>query len=141
MEIEPGSVLRAAHLDNGSDWQVIELASADDVLALDATKVNWPNFKGVGALGPYPAGAPCDFEVRNLAPSSGMIEDPITGSLNAAIARWMQAEGRLQSDIVISQGTKIGRRGRVFISFDPGAPDRLLVGGEVQMLIEGIVRL
>ena len=36
---------------------------------------------------PHPPGHDIDFEVRMLAPSSGMLEDPITGSLNAVLAQ------------------------------------------------------
>jgi predicted PhzF superfamily epimerase YddE/YHI9 len=53
--------------------------------------------------------------VRMLAPSSGMSEDPITGSLNAAIAKWMLAAGRLQNPYLVAQGTSIGRLGRVAV--------------------------
>ena len=38
-------------------------------------------------------GSECDYEVRMLA-SNGM-EDPITGSLNAALAFWLRDQGRL----------------------------------------------
>ena len=35
----------------------------------------------------------------------GMPEDPITGSLNAAISCWLAGQGRLTRPIVLSQGT------------------------------------
>lgn len=134
LELEPGQVVRAAQLDNGSVWQVLELQSADDVLAIDAARVAWPTFVGVGVVGPHPAGSAVDYEVRNLAPSSGMSEDPITGSLNAAIAQWMHHDGRLTRDLTMSQGTQVNREGRVFIR---KAGDKIKVGGQVQILIEG----
>ena len=136
--IDPTRVLRTARLDNGPVWQVLELASADDVLAVDSSKVRWPEFKAIGLIGAHPKGGECDFEVRMLAPSSGMSEDPITGSLNAAIAHWMQREGRLPSRIVVAQGTVIGRCGRVHIT---PAADRVLIGGETQIMIEGTLYL
>ena len=73
-----------------------------------------------------------------LAPSSGMSEDPITGSLNAAIARWRHAEGRLSGITRIAQGTSIGRTGRVSVASDGGA---VWVGGQVHVLIAGTLAL
>jgi predicted PhzF superfamily epimerase YddE/YHI9 len=75
-----------------------------------------------------------------LAPSSGMSEDPITGSLNSAIAHWMLAEGRLRGPITIAQGTAIGRRGRVSIRRGKDQ-NGILVGGQIHILIRGTVAL
>jgi PhzF family phenazine biosynthesis protein len=91
-------------------------------------------------IGAHAAGAECDYEVRMLAPSSGMSEDPITGSLNAAIAHWLQAEGRLPAPVAIAQGTAIGRHGRVLIRPGKNAGD-IQVGGQTHILIEGMVML
>ncbi|WP_417513205.1 PhzF family phenazine biosynthesis protein [Minwuia sp.] len=141
LRIDPACIVRSAALENGPVWQVLELASAEDVLAVDSSKVRWPDFKAIGLIGPYPAGSECDYETRMLAPSSGMSEDPITGSLNAAIARWMHAEERLNRDLLVSQGQVIGRKGRIHIRRDAGNPDRILIGGATQILIEGHLEL
>lgn len=141
LDIRSASIVRTARLDNGPVWQAFELASAKDVLAVDSSEVRWPTFKSIGLIGPHPEGSECDYEVRNLAPSSGMSEDPITGSLNSAIACWMHDEGRLQNDLVIAQGTNINRHGRVFIESDPNEEGRILIGGQTQILIEGILTL
>lgn len=137
LDIDPASVVRTAQLNNGPDWQVLELESAADVLAVDSSKVRWPEFKPIGLIGAHPEAAECDYEVRMLAPSSGMSEDPITGSLNSALACWMHEGGRLTSRIVVAQGTSINRHGRVYIT--PSGPEgqKILIGGEVQMMIEG----
>ncbi len=141
LSIISSSIVRTAKLDNGPVWQVFELVSAKDVLAVDASKVRWPAFKSIGLIGPHPEGSACHYEVRNLAPSSGMSEDPITGSLNSAIACWMYDEGRLQNDLVISQGTNINRHGRIFVGLDPNEEGRILIGGQTQILIEGVLTL
>jgi len=141
LNIDPATVVRTAKLDNGPVWQVLELASAEAVLVVDSSLVRWPMFKAIGLIGPHPAGSECDYEVRMLAPSSGMSEDPITGSLNSALAHWMMEGGRLESDLLIAQGTTINRQGRIYISPDKSLPGRVLIGGHTQMLIEGTVRL
>ncbi len=138
LDIAPAQVVRTALLENGPVWQVLELASAAAVLAVDSGRVRWPAFNSIGLVGPHPAGAPCGLEVRMLAPSSGMSEDPITGSLNAALAQWMRSEGRLEHPIVVAQGTAIGREGRVHIRPDA---HRIWIGGRTHVLIEGTVEL
>jgi len=111
------------------------------VLQADSSLVRWPEVRAVGLIGPHPAGSECDFEVRMLAPSSGMSEDPITGSLNSALAHWMQSQGLLERSIVVAQGTKIDRVGRVYIDPDPSIAGRVRIGGQTHILIEGMVQL
>jgi PhzF family phenazine biosynthesis protein len=140
LEIPRDAILHTAQLDNGPVWQAFQLDSAEAVLALDASRVRWPTFKAIGFIGAHAPGAECDYEVRMLAPSSGMSEDPITGSLNAALAHWMRSEGRLPGPVTIAQGTAINRCGRV--SIQPGKqPQDIQIGGQVHILIEGAVIL
>ena len=140
LEISPQDVLRTVQLENGPVWQVLQLASAAQVLAADSSRVRWPAFNSIGLIGAHSAGAECDYEVRMLAPSSGMSEDPITGSLNAALAHWMHADGRLTGPVTVAQGTCMNRHGRVSIR-----PDRnrrsILIGGDTHIVIDGTVTL
>jgi len=140
LEISPDSIKHTALLDNGPMWQVLQLETAAQVLALDSSRVKWPEFKSIGLIGAHPPGSECDFEVRMLAPSSGMSEDPITGSLNAALAHWLYAEGGLTSDITVAQGTNINRHGRVSIrpDIDTG---KIFIGGDTHIIIDGQVTL
>jgi PhzF family phenazine biosynthesis protein len=138
--LPPDRILRTAQLANGPVWQVLQLTSAADVLAADSSKIRYPEFLGVGLIGAHPPGSACQFEARNLAPSSGMSEDPITGSLNAAIAQWMYGTGHWDAPVTVAQGTCIAREGRLFIRRD----DRtgiVWVGGQTCMLIEGTLTL
>ena len=75
-----------------------------------------------------------------LAPSSGMGEDPITGSLNSALAHWLQQQNRLDSGYVAAQGTVIGRAGRVHVRLAANERD-ILIGGETRILIEGTAEI
>ena len=138
LDIPPDLVIDSAQLSNGSDWHVLELANAADVLRIDASRTPFPAFKGVGLIGAHPPGSPCAYEVRNVSPSSGMEEDPITGSLNAAIAQWKCGAGRWAKEVVIAQGTQIGRKGRVFVRPEK---DAIWIGGDVQILIDGTLEL
>ena len=139
LEISPDDILCTAELDNGPVWQAFWLKDAESVLALDSARVRWPDFASIGLIGARPPGGECDYEVRMLAPSSGMSEDPITGSLNSALAHWLQTEGALQRPITTAQGTSIGRHGRVYIT--PREDHRVQIGGQTHIVIEGSVSL
>lgn len=136
--IDPSSIESVAQLDNGPVWKAFELESAEAVLALDASRLRYPEFLAVGLIGRHGPDADADFEVRNIAPSSGMSEDPITGSLNAALACWLKSRGALPSQYVAAQGTNINRQGRVHVRHQNG---RILVGGESHILIDGRLEL
>ena len=137
LEIPSDAIVNTAELCNGPTWQFFELNCAAAVLAADSSRVRWPTFKAIGLFAPQPAGNECDYEVRMLAPSSGMSEDPITGSLNAAIAKWMQAAGRLENPYLVAQGTNIGRLGRVAVK--ASTEGTVWIGGHVHILIDGHV--
>ncbi len=139
LDISSDSLLHAAELDNGPVFQALQLDSAEAVLALDSARVRWPDFKAIGLIGAHPPGGECQYEVRMLAPSSGMSEDPITGSLNSALAHWLQAEGRLPRAVMAAQGTSIGRHGRIAI--DPVDQRNVKIGGQTHILIDGEISL
>ena len=137
LKIPEHAIVQTALLDNGPVWQVFELENAEAVLALDGTGVRWPEFKPIGLIGPHPGSSEIDYEVRMLAPSSGMDEDPITGSLNSALACWLAEQDRLEQNLLVAQGTKIGRTGRVHIRRDGDDQSRILIGGHTNILISG----
>ncbi len=79
------------------------------------------------------------MEVRAFAACVGITEDPVTGSLNACLAQWLIADGHAPAQYVASQGTCLGREGRVWIEQD--ASDQVWVGGESVTCINGSVTL
>ena len=135
-----GDVVASASLDNGPQWNAFHLKSAQLVLDVNSGIIRPPEFNRVGLIGAHPSGNECDYEVRMLGPSSGMSEDPITGSLNAALAHWMHQRGELTKPVTVAQGTMINRHGRVNVRPDPQG-NHILIGGDTQILIEGSVNL
>ena len=133
------SIVDTVELCNGPTWQLFELEHASDVLAVDASRLKWPEFRFVGLFGPHDPGSECDYEARMFGFSNTMLEDPITGSLNAAIAQWMHASGRLQKPYRVAQGTRLGRSGRVTVK--PGRDGMAWIGGQVHILIEGKIHI
>ena len=69
---------------------------------------------------------------------SSVPEDPVTGSLNAALAPWLIADGHVPPPYVARQGTALGRSGRIHIRQHDGDT---WVGGAVATLVEGTVTL
>ena len=115
LEIDRADIVDAQWADNGPGWVAILLASAEAVLAIQAGGVDLD----LGVAGPLPAGSECAFEVRAFFPVNGRaVEDPVTGSLNASLAQWLLSSGRAVAPYIASQGTAIGRRGRVHITRD-----------------------
>ena len=72
------------------------------------------------------------------APGGGLFEDPVTGSLNAALGQWLIDSGRAPKRYVAAQGTAMGRAGRVFVEHDG---TDVWIGGHVAACIEGTVAL
>ncbi len=133
-------IIATASLNNGPQWNAFHLKSAALVLAVDSSVVRPPEFERVGLIGAHDAGNECNYEVRMLSPSSGMSEDPITGSLNAALAHWMHSRGVLTGPVTVAQGTNINRHGRVSVRPDASG-EKILIGGDTQILIEGTVTI
>src|SRR5689334_20451674 len=134
--IDRASIVDASWADNGPGWVAVLLASAEEVLAVrpGATDLD------LGLVGPYPPGSPQAFEVRAFFPKDGATtEDPVTGSLNAALAPWLLRTGRTTAPYVVSQGTALGRAGRVHISQD--ADGTIWVAGGTVTCIRGQAEL
>jgi PhzF family phenazine biosynthesis protein len=130
--VERGDIVAAEWVDNGPGWIGVLLADAERVLALRPGTMP----QAVGVAGPYPEGSECAFEVRAFFPQHGAtIEDPVTGSLNASLGQWLLGSGRARAPYIASQGTVIGRRGRVRISADYDG--RVWVGGAVTTCVTG----
>jgi predicted PhzF superfamily epimerase YddE/YHI9 len=110
----------------------------------DAVRALRPGFVedlDIGVVGMHPPGSAFAYEVRAFFAKNGTtVEDPVTGSLNASIAQWMLASGRVAAPYVASQGGALGRAGRVHIDADaPGAD--VWVGGSCVTCVTGVVDL
>ncbi len=140
-------ILDASWLVNGPEWIGLRLESADRVLAVvpDASVLGDLD---VGLVGPHrrhevsagEQGRP-DLEVRALisrgTPSPTVVEDPVTGSLNAGLGQWLMDTGAAPHSYLAAQGTVIGRCGRVHVEREE---DTLWIGGEVQPVVSGTVQ-
>ena len=134
--IARADMVAAAWADNGPGWIAVLLASAQAVLDVRPGDGDLD----VGLAGPYPPGSECAFEVRAFFPAGGRsVEDPVTGSLNASLAQWLLSSGRASAPYVASQGTVLGRRGRVHI--DASDDGTIWVSGGTVTRISGEIIL
>jgi PhzF family phenazine biosynthesis protein len=136
LRIDRAEILAAEWAVNGPEWLAVLLPSAAAVLALRPGTVD----VDLGVVGCYPPGSPQAIEVRAFMPKDGSTaEDPVTGSLNAALASWLLRTGRVTEPYVASQGTALGRLGRVHVSRDPSG--QIWIGGATVSFVDGSVEL
>lgn len=134
--IAAAQVQAASWIDNGPGWLGIRLASAEQVLALNPAR-QWPTRMDVGVVGLHAAGSDVACEVRAFFSDhqGAIIEDPVTGSLNASLAQWLFATGVMESDYIAAQGRCLGRDGRIFLARDDTG--QVWVGGATRTHVEG----
>jgi PhzF family phenazine biosynthesis protein len=142
LDLAPESVVASNWVDNGSHWLAIMLRSRDEVLALHPNYSILAGLK-VGVLAPFDPlrdGTFAQFEVRAFSAEDAGLghEDPVTGSLNAGLARWLIESRSASSKYIVSQGTALRRMGRVHIENDG---PQIWVGGTVRTCIIGKLML
>ena len=132
--------------DNGPNWRGVMLGSAEQVLALKPDAQVLAGLE-VGVVGPRGkvgvVGARGDgeaqFEIRAFfTVPAGIAEDPVTGSLNAAVAQWLIGAGLAPTSYIASQGAALGRAGRVHVLQEG---DDTWIGGDSVTCIDGSVSL
>jgi PhzF family phenazine biosynthesis protein len=133
--VDRDELLDSAWIDNGPGWVGVLLRNADAALAVEPDWAAFGDLK-IGVAGAY-ADGDLAVEVRAFCPGYGMPEDPVTGSLNAGVAQWLAGD-RLPASYVSSQGTVLGRRGRVHVETEG---DTIWVGGDALTTVRGEVAL
>lgn len=140
LKIPFSSIEAASWADNGPGWLAVLLRTRKEVLDIE------PDYEAlsdlnIGVAAPWnPAtdGTDAQFEVRAFCMREGVQEDPVTGSLNAGLAQWLTGCGLAPDHYVVSQGTRLGRDGRVCI--DRQGSD-IWVGGHTITRITGTLRI
>ncbi|CAN5845072.1 PhzF family phenazine biosynthesis protein [soil metagenome] len=128
---ESPDVIAVEWADNGPGWIAVLLRDADAVLAVQPAFTD----RFIGVAGPHPAGSSAAIEVRAFFPMHGsLVEDPVTGSLNASLGQLLVARGDVDPPYIAAQGQRLGRAGRVHVTV---ADDTVWVGGGTVTLIEG----
>jgi PhzF family phenazine biosynthesis protein len=138
LNLPPEAIIAANWVDNGPGWLAILLRSRRDVLALrpDYSALSGLRVGVVGAWDRSKDGSDAQFEVRAF--TAGGYEDPVTGSLNAGLAQWLIESDVAPSTYVASQGTALGRMGRVYVE---RSGLETWIGGAVTTCISGTLAL
>ena len=133
------AIKAAQWVDNGPGWVAVMLGSRQEVLQLKRDASVLPG-QPLGVVAPWDAacdGSEAQFEVRAFT-SRGDNEDPVTGSLNASLAQWLIGAGLAKPRYVASQGTALGRAGRVHVAQEG---DAIWIGGDVAGCVTGTITL
>jgi PhzF family phenazine biosynthesis protein len=118
--------------DNGPGWRALLLDSADHLYSIKPRDPKCALDIGLIAPSTQPD---VDFEVRAFFPgNSGVTEDPVTGSLNAALAQWLIQDGLAPERYTVRQGVALGRHGVVTIERADG---EIWVGGHSVTVLAG----
>jgi PhzF family phenazine biosynthesis protein len=135
-------------LRNGPTWLFVHLENESDVQMLKpdmsaVAKLSTENdVTGIAAFA-FIEGSKFAVHIRCFAPAFGVPEDPVTGSANAALPAYLARHGLLDRtgrEYVASQGTALGRDGRVHVRVLDGS-GRAEIGGQAVTVLVGEARL
>lgn len=128
-------LIDAMWIDNGPGWLGLLFDSAETILALKPER-SWPAALHLGVVGFHAPGSEFALEARAFHTDQHMtaVEDPVTGSFNAAVAQWLIEAGRLPGSYSVSQGAAIGCRGRIDVRVREGA---IIISGVTRTVIRG----
>jgi PhzF family phenazine biosynthesis protein len=140
LDLAPDAIVASNWVDNGSGWLAIMLRSREAVLALrpDYSTLSGLKVGVFAAFNRLKDGNSAQFEVRAFSVEDVGHEDPVTGSLNAGLAQWLIPSRMAPAEYVVSQGTVLKRRGRVYIEQDGS---QIWVGGMVRTCVMGKLML
>jgi PhzF family phenazine biosynthesis protein len=133
--IDPAQIKAAQWADNGPGWVAATLATRAEVLAIVPDSAAWAG-QNIGVIAPWNGnvdGDDAQFEVRGFF-GARPTEDPVTGSLNASLAQWLIGAGLAPDTYIASQGTALGRAGRVHVA---RVGSDIWIGGETTICIDG----
>jgi PhzF family phenazine biosynthesis protein len=143
----PAATLDIRLVDNGPHWWVCDLGEASRVRtltpALKAIRRLCERHRtiGVGVFG-QEMGGTAQMAVRAFCPADDIPEDPVTGSLNAAIMAWLALSDtpRYGLAYLASQGREVGCDGYVSVRRD-AASGAITIGGACALVIRGELAL
>jgi trans-2,3-dihydro-3-hydroxyanthranilate isomerase len=131
--------------DLGPSFVYVALPTVEDVAALKPDFQALMEFtSGVNCFAPFD-GSTTRWKTRMFAPSSGVYEDPATGSAAGPLAVHLLRHGRIESghEIEIEQGVEVRRPSRLYARATGTAAEieRVEVGGSAVVVARGEFRL
>ena len=137
LRLKADEVVAHSWCDNGPAWRGLLLRDARRLLEITPDQTVLQGWE-VGLIAPQVETSDTTFEVRAFFPGHcGLAEDPVTGSLNAAMAQWLIGAGLAPHKYTVAQGSRLGRKGLVHIERDN--LNTIWVGGDTVTCIQGQV--
>jgi trans-2,3-dihydro-3-hydroxyanthranilate isomerase len=138
-----GAELPVEVYDNGVRHVYVCLESVEEVAGLA------PDLRRLGVRAPLCfncfAGEGRSWKTRMFAPSSGVAEDPATGSAAGPLALHLARHGRIGfgEEIEISQGVEVGRPSKLYARVEGSAEEveRVEVGGSAVIVARGELKV
>ncbi|GGJ92780.1 PhzF family phenazine biosynthesis protein [Pseudomonas matsuisoli] len=130
----------------GIPWLLVRVPTLEACLALepDVAALNELlhacNATGLAIYAPQPDALIAEYELRTFLVEHGsLVEDPVTGSANACLARLLQTQdfpdgSQTRDGYRARQGTRLHRDGRVSVIYRSGDP---WIGGHSVTLVDG----
>lgn len=134
--VDAGDVIEAYALKNGPCWHLLRLDSAAKVLAAKP-EVHAPVGVEIGLAGPCDAESKADWEIRGFfANHRGiLVEDIVTGSLNASTAQHLFKSGLAKGHYIANQGRMTGADGVIYCRED--GDGNVWIGGKCATISSG----
>lgn len=139
--VDEADVLASGWVDNGPGWAGLLLRDAECVTSVtpDISRRVGEGPVDIGVVGFHDDASEARYEVRAFFSNhrGELVEDPVTGSLNASMAQWLIGEGLATPPYIATQGSVLGRSGRIHISTDESGS--VWVGGAVFDVVYGSI--
>jgi PhzF family phenazine biosynthesis protein len=133
--LDDDEVVNLEWIDNGPRWIGVELADTARLATLNPRPVDDDEVDiAVFVVGSDLEGV--DVELRCFF-GTDVREDPVTGSANASMARYLLAHNKVSFPYVAAQGNYMGRNGRAYVSADDDGS--LWVGGDAKTRVVGTI--
>lgn len=141
LSLNPKQIQASQMLDNGNRFFAFLLDSTQTLSQIEPHLARLLQSKiNVGLIAPYMEKTDtniqtADYEVRSFLHTYGLEEDPISGSLNAAIGQWLIESKLAPQRYIVSQGSAIGRDGKLSIWQDD--EKNIWIGGQAIISTQG----
>jgi PhzF family phenazine biosynthesis protein len=140
----PSTCVEPLLIDVGPVWLATRLESVDALysIEIDPAKITALSH-AVKASGVtvYAVDEASEIHVRSFAPAEGILEDPVCGSGNAAVAAHVRDSGMIDSigsTYTARQGAALGRNGKIQVRIDG---HDISIGGMAVTAIDGTIYL
>jgi trans-2,3-dihydro-3-hydroxyanthranilate isomerase len=153
LDLKPGEIGFGSHRpglwQGGPRFLYVPVASLDALARARPIDPGWSAViaaAGVDSIYLYTPGLDCDFRARMYSPSTGIPEDPATGSASAILAAQLLAAGALgegETRLTLHQGVEMGRPSLIGLTavVTGGRLTEVRIAGSAVPMSEGRIRV